>query len=188
MSSCLIRIEARDNWHSKCQLSHAVCTLWMWVSLVRQMRSCRCCKWYCICSRRLDDVGGLLTSYNQCTTARVRVQWSHCVGTAIKVWRLLCVHALNWITRQAGQARSHLHLLGQLHVQVHLHVSRPLLIFGCNRKLWTSFGRKRKIKPKIRFVFTAETENVPTVQFWSFSAPKTNFGRSLVPCTSLFMT
>ena len=151
------------------------------------MRSRRCRKWYCICSRRLDDVGGRLTSYNQCTTARVRVQWSHCVGTAIKVWRWLCVTLIHWITRQAGQARSHLHLLGQLHGEVHLHVSQPLLIFGCNRKLWTSFGRKRKKNRKSDLYLIY---NVPKVQFWSFSAPKTktNFGRSLVELSFISLT
>ena len=151
------------------------------------MRYRRCRKWCCVCSRRLRWCQR--STYNQCIRARVRVQWSHCVGTAIKVWRWLCVRALNWITRQAGQARSHLHLLGQLHVQVHLYVSRPLLIFGCNRKLWTIFGRKRK-KPKIWFMFTAETENVPKVHFWSFSAPKTktNFGRSLVELSFISLT
>ena len=115
------------------------------------MRYRRCRKWCCVCSRRLRWCWR--STYNQCIRARVRVQWSHCVGTAIKVWRWLCVSALNWITRQAGQARSHLHLLGQLHIQVHLHVSRPLVIFGYNRKLWAIFGRKRKKTENLIYVY-----------------------------------
>ena len=147
------------------------------------MRSRRCRKWCCVCSRRLRWCQR--STYNQCIRARVRVQWSHCVGTAIEVWRWLCVTLIRWITRQAGQARSHLHLLGQLHGEVHLHVSQPLLIFGCNRKLWTSFGRKRKKTENLICIYY-----VPKVQFWSFSAPKTitNFGRSLVELSFISLT